>query len=442
MARNGSGTYNRAVAPYVAGTTITAATVNQEMDDLAAALTQSMSRDGQAPATANIPMGGFRLTGLGNAISNTDAAPLGQVLAKAGDTMTGAVGVIAGTAAAPGVFVAGDTNTGLFQAAAAPDTLSVSVGGVEVGRYGAGGFMRLAAGTAAAPAFSFSGDTDTGIFQSATNVLDLSAGGSRLFQVNNSGGNSFAALDNVPGQAFTIFYLRAIDASASNLRTGAIQALNESSVPVVALDMVINTNGSSSLSINATPAGARNTDRRVNRVFIPGSGAIDLVGPVNVDGKPLQIQRGTEQATNTGQVQYDFLSIPAGVRRITVALDGVSTNGTNQILLRIGTSSGFVATGYVGGASQIAGSSSSISATGFMLFQAVVAANSHTGLFSLQNLAGNTWVFAGSAVRQDGIMGLGAGSLTLGDVLDRVRITTVGSTNTFDAGSVNIMWEF
>jgi hypothetical protein len=98
MARNGSGTYNRAVAPYVAGTTITAATVNQEMDDIATALTGSMARDGQSPATANIPMGGFRITGLANAVASTDAAALGQItaaqagaVAKAGDTMTGAL---------------------------------------------------------------------------------------------------------------------------------------------------------------------------------------------------------------------------------------------------------------------------------------------------------------------------------------------------------------
>lgn len=98
MARNGSGTYNRAVSPYTAGTTIAAGTVNQEMDDIATALTGSMARDGQSLPTANIPMGGFRITGLANAVANTDAATLGQItaaqagaVAKAGDTMTGAL---------------------------------------------------------------------------------------------------------------------------------------------------------------------------------------------------------------------------------------------------------------------------------------------------------------------------------------------------------------
>jgi hypothetical protein len=122
--------------------------------------------------------------------------------------------------------------------------------------------------------------------------------------------------------------------------------------------------------------------------------------------------------------------------------NGVSTNGTNQLLLQIGTSGGVVATGYVGGGQQIAGSpTSSTSATGFLAFQAVAAANTHTGIFVIQNITGNTWVFSGSASRQDGVMGLSAGSLALAAVLDRVRITTVGGTDAFDAGTVNILWE-
>ena len=79
MARNGSGTYNRAVSSYVGGTIISAATVNSEMDDMATALTESLPRDGQAPPTANLPMNGFRHTGAGNGVARTDYATLGQV---------------------------------------------------------------------------------------------------------------------------------------------------------------------------------------------------------------------------------------------------------------------------------------------------------------------------------------------------------------------------
>jgi hypothetical protein len=276
MARNGSGTYNRAVAPYVAGTTIAAATVNSEMEDIATALTESMARDGQAPATANIPMGGFRLTGLGDAIVNTDAAALGQVMAKAGDTATGALGVIAGTAAAPGVFVSDDTNTGLFQPAA--DTLAISVGGVEVARFGANGFVRLANGTAAAPAFSFSGDTNTGIFSPAADALSVTVGGDRLVDFFQSS----SLLNNKIGDAEANHWIRLNDASATVFRSCQYGAMNENTVNVVSMRPVLNTDGSANLEIYATPPGARTSDRRVLRVGIPGSGAITMNGGLNV----------------------------------------------------------------------------------------------------------------------------------------------------------------
>jgi hypothetical protein len=79
MARNGSGTYNRAVSPYVGSTIISAATVNSEMDDIATAITGSLPRDGQAPPTANLPMNGFRHTGVADGVALTDYATLGQL---------------------------------------------------------------------------------------------------------------------------------------------------------------------------------------------------------------------------------------------------------------------------------------------------------------------------------------------------------------------------
>jgi hypothetical protein len=118
MARNGSGTYNRAVSPYTAGTTITAATVNQEMDDIATALTGSMARDGQSPATANIPMGGNRITGLANAVANTDAATLGQVDGRAEVDLASAGTTDIGAAASNNVRITGTTTITSFGTAA------------------------------------------------------------------------------------------------------------------------------------------------------------------------------------------------------------------------------------------------------------------------------------------------------------------------------------
>jgi hypothetical protein len=90
--------------------------------DLATGLTTALTKDGQTTPTANIPMGSFKITGLGAGTSATDAAQYGQLQAGATtiatvtgtDTLTGSV-MPALTAYATGnlfSFVAASTNTG------------------------------------------------------------------------------------------------------------------------------------------------------------------------------------------------------------------------------------------------------------------------------------------------------------------------------------------
>ena len=82
MAFNGSGTYIRpAGQPVVAGTDILDTTFNTLTADLATALSNCVTRDGQSPATANIPMGGFKLTGLANGSSTGNSATWDDVQA-------------------------------------------------------------------------------------------------------------------------------------------------------------------------------------------------------------------------------------------------------------------------------------------------------------------------------------------------------------------------
>lgn len=80
MSRNGTGTYSLPAGnPVVTGTTISSTVQNNTMSDVATALTQSIANDGQTPITANLPMGAFRHTGVGNAVARTDYAAAGQV---------------------------------------------------------------------------------------------------------------------------------------------------------------------------------------------------------------------------------------------------------------------------------------------------------------------------------------------------------------------------
>lgn len=79
MARDGSGTFNLAEASFVAGTTIESAKVNSNFSDIASGLTGSLAKDGQTTPTANLPMGGFKHTGVADGSARTDYASLGQV---------------------------------------------------------------------------------------------------------------------------------------------------------------------------------------------------------------------------------------------------------------------------------------------------------------------------------------------------------------------------
>jgi len=79
MARNGSGTYNLPAGnPVVTGTTISSTTTNNTFNDIATALTGSLSKDGQTTPTGNLPMGGFAHTGVANATVRTQYATAGQ----------------------------------------------------------------------------------------------------------------------------------------------------------------------------------------------------------------------------------------------------------------------------------------------------------------------------------------------------------------------------
>src|SRR5688500_4719939 len=85
MPFDGNGTYTPPTPEYpaVAGAVIYAASWNTVVEDIADALSGCITRDGQSPAQANIPMGGFRITGLAAGASNTDALAYGQVLNSA-----------------------------------------------------------------------------------------------------------------------------------------------------------------------------------------------------------------------------------------------------------------------------------------------------------------------------------------------------------------------
>jgi len=83
MARNGSGTYTLPNPTFSSGTAISSSAVNANNADLSSEITNSLPRDGQAAPTANVPFGGYKITGLGAGSNSTDSATLGQIQGQA-----------------------------------------------------------------------------------------------------------------------------------------------------------------------------------------------------------------------------------------------------------------------------------------------------------------------------------------------------------------------
>ena len=139
---------------------------------------------------------------------------------------------------------------------------------------------------------------------------------------------------------------------------------------------------------------------------------------------------------STSGATIDFTGIPSWANRIIVTLSSVSTNGTSQPLLQIGDSGGVEATSYTCGSA--IGASQTNYTTGWGIF-AANAANVIHATYILTRVTGDTWgcgmTFGLSSSANAGVVG---GSKTLSGTLDRVRMTTVNGTDTYDAGIISI----
>lgn len=173
-----------------------------------------------------------------------------------------------------------------------------------------------------------------------------------------------------------------------------------------------------------------------------------------VDGVTSSIQTQLDKATLTNGnaasasgTSVDFTSIPSWVKRITVTFAGISTNGTALPIIQIGDSGGVEATGYLGSVAYFVAGGAVTGArptAGFGL-SALFAATSviHGSVtLTLVNSATYTWAASGNLGFSDAdVIAVTAGSKSLIATLDRVRITTVGGVNTFDAGTINIQYD-
>jgi hypothetical protein len=153
------------------------------------------------------------------------------------------------------------------------------------------------------------------------------------------------------------------------------------------------------------------------------------------------ITSGTAVASTSGTA-INFTGIPSWVKRITVMFSGVSTSGTSNYLVQVGSGS-VTTTGYSGSGTIFSTSSllTGTSTAGFLMRQDSAAGNI-SGAVVLSVISGNTLVASGTLSSPANTYSLiTSGTITLGGAIDRVRVTTVNGTDTFDAGTINILYE-
>lgn len=152
----------------------------------------------------------------------------------------------------------------------------------------------------------------------------------------------------------------------------------------------------------------------------------------------------TVTATTSG-TEHDYTSIPSWVKRITLTLSGVSTNGSANLQVLIGDSGGFETSGYLGSSSRAGGAGDLTGGNSTTGADIIAGAGSTADIrhgeirITLVDASSNTWVITGIVGFSNAARTVYLGySKSLSGTLDRIRLVT---TDTFDAGSINVIYE-
>ena len=175
----------------------------------------------------------------------------------------------------------------------------------------------------------------------------------------------------------------------------------------------------------------KNASSGSNNIVLNADGTTTVAAPSNI------IKSGTAVASTSG-VAIDFTGIPSWAKRVTIMFNGVSLSGTSNYLIQIGAGS-ITSSGYTSACNSGSGALTT-STSGYLVSASNAAADLTFGPIVIVTLGSNAWLESG-ILNNSGATRISAGGVTLSGTLDRVRITTVNGTDTFDGGSINILYE-
>ena len=200
--------------------------------------------------------------------------------------------------------------------------------------------------------------------------------------------------------------------------SGLVQTADASGV------LQLQSNGTTGLTVENTGNVTVNTN-----LYVSGS-----------EVEPLVL--GTAQTASGTAV--NFTGIPSWVKRITVMFNGISLSGTSNFVVQLGNAGGVDTSSYLGACNTFNTAPSATNySSGFLLTEDTAGATwAIHGLMTITNVSGNIWAESHS-VGITGIAGVsvGGGTKTLSSILTQIRITSGNGTDTFDAGTINIMYE-
>lgn len=155
--------------------------------------------------------------------------------------------------------------------------------------------------------------------------------------------------------------------------------------------------------------------------------------------------------TLTTQTNVDFTGIPSWVKRITIGINAASFNvssGDLYVYLGYGATPTYENTSYIGNSCQITsaaavGFNGNITTAFLVARGTAAAADTLSGTVVLNNISGNIWTAMGNVSRNGNqAVNYFAGTKTIaGGALSAIRLASATVTDTFDAGSINILYE-